>query len=237
MGIAAGIDLGTTNSAIAYIDEYGCPVIIPNDAGRPVTPSVICFRNGEVITGQEAKELQAAGEPLVAAFFKRQMGVENFIFYAEGHEYTATELSSFILKRLKDDAEKVLGKEITDAVITVPAYFRHPHRQATIDAGTKAGLKVLQVINEPTAAAIAYGLKVKGKEGTILVYDLGGGTFDVTLMSMTGDEIRILNSLGDHELGGKDWDEKIVEFAALRFKASIWVGLIPSSSDDNFEYN
>lgn len=218
-GTCIGIDLGTTNSAVACVDGYGKPVVLPNRFGQPITPSVVCFRNGEILVGQEAKELQAAGEPQVAAFFKRQMGVPNFVFYAEGRDYTAVELSALVLESLKRDAEQALGEKVTQAVITVPAYFRNPQREETIEAGRKAGLDVLQVVNEPTAAAIAYGFRGVEAKQTLLVYDLGGGTFDVTLLRLGPEEIRILTSDGDHELGGKDWDDRIVEFLASRFEA------------------
>src|SRR5437868_2153363 len=208
MKIAVGIDLGTTNSAIARIDEHGCATIIANALGEPITPSVICFKDGQIIIGQEAKELQAAGEPEVAAFFKRAMGVPNYVFCVDNYDYTATELSSLVLKKLKQDAEATLGERITDAVITVPAYFRNPQREETIEAGRRAGLNVLQVINEPTAAAIAYGCKPSAQAQTLVVYDLGGGTFDVTLLRLNREEIRILTSEGDYELGGKDWDDR-----------------------------
>src|SRR6185369_5898575 len=208
-----------TNSAVAHVDAHGRPVIVPNRFGEPITPSVICFRDGEVLVGQEAKELQAAGHPQVAAFFKRQMGVPNFVFYAAGHDHTAVELSSLVLGSVKRDAEAALGDRVTHAVITVPAYFRNPQREATIEAGRRAGLEVLQVVNEPTAAAIAYGFRGADREQTLLVYDLGGGTFDVTLLRLGRGEIRILSSEGDHELGGKDWDDRTIEFLASRFEA------------------
>lgn len=219
MGTAVGIDLGTTNSAVAHVDAHGRPVVLPNRFGAPITPSVVCFRDGEVVVGQEAKELQAAGHPQVAAFFKRQMGVPNFVFYAEGRDHTAVDLSAHVLAALKRDAERALGEKVTHAVITVPAYFRHPQREATIEAGRRTGLEVLQVVNEPTAAAIAYGFRGADREQTLLVYDLGGGTFDVTLLRLGRGEIRILSSEGDHELGGKDWDDRTIEFLASRFEA------------------
>jgi molecular chaperone DnaK (HSP70) len=214
-----GIDLGTTNSAIAVVDDYGRPVIIPNSLGEPITPSVVCFRGGNPCVGAEAKELQAAGDPSAAAFFKRQMGYGAFIFHAAGRDYSATDLSALVLGKLKADAEAALGQPIADAVITVPAYFRNPEREATKAAGRQAGLNVLQVINEPTAAAIAYGLKpATGRDELILVYDLGGGTFDVTLLRITPGEIRVMTSTGDHELGGKDWDDRIVQHLAERYR-------------------
>ena len=223
-----GIDLGTTNSEIAYIDEYNKPVVIPNRDGNNITPSVICFDGSSTIIGEEAKELQALGTYDIAAFFKRQMGDETFSFYANGVDYTATELSAMILKKLKDDAEFFLGKKISDAVITVPAYFKEKERQSTIDAGKKAGLNVLQVINEPTAAAVAYGLRNSSNQ-TILVYDLGGGTFDVTIMKIEKNVIKILNSTGDHHLGGKDWDDKIISYLAQQFEEEFGVDPLQDS--------
>ncbi len=218
MGVAVGIDLGTTNSAIAWVDDQGRAVVLPNRLGSPITPSVVCFRDGEIFIGQEAKELQAAGEPAVAAFFKRQMGAPNFSILADGKDYSPVDLSALVLSRLKEDAELVLKQPVTDAVITVPAYFRNPQREATIEAGRRAGLNVLQIINEPTAAAVAYGLRGLTEPQTLLVYDLGGGTFDVTVLRIAGDELRVLTSDGDHELGGKDWDDRVVEFLGRRFQ-------------------
>lgn len=218
MGIRVGIDLGTTNSAVAVVDAHGRPVVLSNRFGGRTTPSVVCFRGAEVVVGQEARELQAAGEPDVAAFFKRQMGVPGFVFYAGGRDHTAEDLSAMILSSVREDAERALGQPVTHAVITVPAYFRNPQREATISAGRLAGLEVLQVVNEPTAAAIAYGLRGTEEPRTLLVYDLGGGTFDVTLLRLDRNELRILHSDGDHELGGKDWDDRIVEFVANRFQ-------------------
>ncbi len=223
MTLAVGIDLGTTNCAVARVDGDGRPVIVANRFGESITPSVICFRDGEILVGQEAKEFQAAGEPEVAAFFKRQMGDANFVYFAAGCDHTATDLSALLIETLKREAEASLGETVTHAVITVPAYFRNPQREATLEAGRRAGLEVLQVINEPTAAAVAYGLGNAGRKGgreqTLLVYDLGGGTFDVTLLRLGGGEIRILTSDGDHELGGKDFDDRVVEFLASRFEA------------------
>jgi molecular chaperone DnaK (HSP70)/uncharacterized protein YegL len=218
MTLAVGIDLGTTNCAVAYIDSNGKPVVIPNDLGKTITPSVICFKDGEQIIGEEAKELQALGSYPVAAYFKRQMGDDLFIFHADGKDYSAEELSVTLLRKLKQDAEISLGKKITDAVITVPAYFRDKERNATIRAGKDAGINVLQVINEPTAAAVAYGLNRAEGGKTVLVYDLGGGTFDVTLLEFEKDCIRVKNSDGDHQLGGKDWDDRIIEYLATKFQ-------------------
>ena len=218
MTLAIGIDLGTTNSAIAYIDKHGKPVVIPNAEGSTITPSVICFKDGEVLIGDDAKELQALGTYSVAAFFKRQIGDSQFVFYANNKDHTASELSAKIIKKLKCDAENYLGVAITDAVITVPAYFRDQERKETIRAGKEAGINVLQVINEPTAAAVAYGLNNTKSNLTVLVYDLGGGTFDVTLLEYNKSNIHVKSSDGDHQLGGKDWDERIVEYLASKFK-------------------
>jgi len=217
MTLSIGIDLGTTNSAIAYIDEHGKPTIIPNDLDDSITPSVICFKEGKQLIGEEAKEMQALGIYPVAAYFKRQMGDELFIFHADGTDYTATELSTILLKKLKQDAETHLNQTITDVVITVPAYFRDHERKATIEAGKAAGLNVLQVINEPTAAAVAYGLNNTIAQ-QILVYDLGGGTFDITLLELDKKQVKVKNSDGDHQLGGKDWDDRIIEYLATKFQ-------------------
>jgi molecular chaperone DnaK (HSP70) len=219
MGAAIGIDLGTTFSAAARVGPDGTPAVLPNRFGEAITPSVLCFQMNRVVVGQEAKELQASGAEGIAAFFKRQMGEPNFVFHVDGRDYSAIDLSSFVLKAVKEDAERALGEVVTHAVITVPAYFKNPEREATIEAGRRAGLEVLQIINEPTAAAIAYGFRGAVREQTLFVYDLGGGTFDVTLMRLGKGEIHILTSGGDHELGGKDWDDRIVQFLASRFEA------------------
>jgi molecular chaperone DnaK (HSP70) len=218
MPYAVGIDLGTTNSLVAWVNPTGEAVVLPNTLGEPLTPSVVCFRNGKPIVGAEAKEAQATGETGVAAFFKRQMALTSFRYPANGRSYSATELSSLVLASLKHDAEVLLGEPVTQAVITVPAYFRDPERKATLEAGRLAGLEVLQLINEPTAAALAYGVKAgAGPERIVCVYDLGGGTFDLTLLRIGPDELKVLSSTGDHELGGKDFDERIVQFLADRF--------------------
>lgn len=215
---AVGIDLGTTHSVVAWVDEIGRAVVLPNRLGERLTPSVVRLHGGKVEVGTPAKELQAEGEPEVCAFFKRQMGVAGFVFPADGRDFTAVELSAHLLRALKTDAEVALGQPISSAVVTVPAYFRNPEREATLAAGKLAGLEVPRMINEPTAAAVAYGQRVSAGEKTLLVYDLGGGTFDVTLLHLDPEEIRILASDGDHELGGKDWDDRIVEFLAGRFE-------------------
>lgn len=217
MTVIAGIDLGTTYSAVSYIDEHNKPVILANSIGSSVTPSVIAFRDGEILIGEEAKELQAMEVCPVAAYFKRQMGDRTFSFYANEQEYTATDLSCLLLHHLKLEAEQSLGQSISQVVITVPAYFRDPERKATIAAGEAAGFKVLKVVNEPTAAAVAYGVERLNQDKNVLVYDLGGGTFDVSVLTFRDGEISVKTSVGDHQLGGKDWDERLIEFIASAF--------------------
>ena len=228
MSIGVGIDLGTTNSVITYIDNRNKAVVIPNRSGNKITPSVICFQDNDIIIGDEAKELQELGIYDVVAFFKRQMGDDSFSFYSNNKEYSATELSSLILKQVKNDAENFLNQNIKDTVITVPAYFKEKERQATLLAGKKAGFNVLQIINEPTAAAIAYGVD-KDENKTILVYDLGGGTFDVTILKISKNEIKILNSEGDHQLGGKDWDDRIISYIANQFEEEFGIDPLEDS--------
>ncbi len=216
MGITVGIDLGTTNSALARLDEHGNAVIIANAEGIRVTPSCVAFGAGGVVVGQEAKARKEAGDPSVAVFFKREMGNPNYIFPAPDKDYTAVELSSLVLEKLKKDAERVVGDSIERAVITVPAYFRETERRNTALAAEKVGLQVLHTLNEPTAAAWAYSAaqatELAAMNGQrLLVYDLGGGTFDVTLLEVRENELAVLSSEGDYRLGGKDWDERIVD--------------------------
>ncbi|MEY8328088.1 Hsp70 family protein [Lachnospiraceae bacterium 48-33] len=219
MGIRVGIDLGTTFSAVARINpDTGKPDVIKNNFGSAITPSVLCFEsNGNILFGEDAKNMQAVGDTNAVAFFKRSMGKDLFSVEFFGKSYTATDLSSILLTKLKEEAEQQIGEKIDSAVITVPAYFTHKERSATIEAGKRAGLNVIAIINEPTAAAFAYGLNEKNVEQTVLIYDLGGGTFDVTLAKINSDEISILGSDGDHELGGKDWDDCIARYLASEF--------------------
>jgi len=219
MGIHVGIDLGTTFSVVARINsETGKLVVIKNSFGTAITPSVLCFeRNGNVLFGEDAKNMQATGDTNAIAFFKRSMGKDLFSVEFWGHSYSATDLSSILLRKLKEDAEQQIGEKIESAVITVPAYFTHKERSATIEAGKRAGLEVIAIINEPTAAAFAYGLNEKDVEQTVLIYDLGGGTFDVTLAKISSNEISIIGSDGAHELGGKDWDDCIARYLASEF--------------------
>jgi molecular chaperone DnaK (HSP70)/uncharacterized protein YegL len=230
MGIKVGIDLGTTFSAVARINPAsGKPEIIKNSFNSPVTPSVLYFNeDGSVLFGEEAKEMQAMGDMNTAAFFKRSMGREYVVLDFYGKSYTATDLSALFLKKLVQEAENSAGEKIESAVITVPAYFTHKERQATIEAGRKAGLNVQAVINEPTAAVLAYGLNTGDTEQTVLIYDLGGGTFDVTIARISKDKIDILGSDGNHELGGKDWDDCIARYLARYFREQYDVDL----SDD-----
>ena len=219
MGIRVGIDLGTTFSAVARIDPAtGKPVVIKNAFGSATTPSVLCFEpDGNVLYGEDAKNMQSVGDTNAIAFFKRSMGNRLFSVEILGKTYSATDLSAILLRKLKEEAEAQTGETIDAAVITVPAYFSHKEREATIEAGKMAGMEVIAIINEPTAAAFAYGLNEKSGEQTVLIYDLGGGTFDVTLARIDEDEIDILGSDGDHELGGKDWDDCIARYLASEF--------------------
>ena len=216
---AVGIDLGTTYSAIAHIDSYGKPQIIPNSESERITPSVLLFDGSNAIVGTYAKQNAVAEPEKVVDFLKREIGKSKQEFSREfdGRAYSAEELASLIIKKLKNDAEKYLDAEVTDAVITVPAYFNDAERTATIHAGQLADLNVLQVLNEPTAAALSYGLDKLDQNQTVFVFDLGGGTFDVTIMRIEDHHIRMLATNGDHRLGGKDWDDLIVNFVAEEF--------------------
>ena len=212
MGIKVGIDLGTTFSAVAMMDEKkGQPVIIPNTLGEKITPSVIQFtEDDEIIVGAEAKEAFEAGESGCASVFKRSMGSQDTYCSFNGKRYTAEDLSAILLRYLKEEAERVTHQTIDEAVVTVPAYFYHKERQATMNAAKKAGLNIRQIINEPTAAAMNYGVNHWRENARVLVYDLGGGTFDVTLVQMKkGNQMESLQTTGDHTLGGKDWDSRI----------------------------
>ena len=231
MGIRVGIDLGTTFSAVARINkDTGKPEVIKNSFDSPITPSVLCFEpNGRVLFGEDAKGMQGMGNTNAIAFFKRNMGNDQFCVEFFGKTYSATDLSAILLKNLVKEAEQSCGEKIDSAVITVPAYFTHKERQATIEAGEKAGLNVLAIINEPTAAAFAYGLNEKAEKQTVLIYDLGGGTFDVTIARINKNEINILGSDGNHELGGKDWDDCIARYLAQQFLDEYGVDL---SEDD-----
>ena len=226
MARAVGIDLGTTNSAVSVL-EGGEPTVIANAEGFRTTPSVVAFtKDGQVLVGETAKRQAVTNVDRTIASVKRHMGT-TWTFDVDGKKYTPQEISSRILQKLKRDAETYLGEPVTDAVITVPAYFNDAERQATKEAGEIAGLNVLRIINEPTAAALAYGLD-KGKEDElILVFDLGGGTFDVSLLEVGKDDgfstIQVKATSGDNRLGGDDWDSRIVEHLTKKFKETTGV--------------
>lgn len=224
MGRAVGIDLGTTNSVVSVL-EGGEAKVIANSEGSRTTPSIVAFaKNGEVLVGQSAKNQAVANVDRTIRSVKRHMGTD-WKISIDDKEYTAPEISARTLQKLKRDAESYLGEDVTDAVITVPAYFNDAQRQATKDAGQIAGLNVLRIVNEPTAAALAYGLEKGDKEQTILVFDLGGGTFDVSLLEIGDGVVEVRATAGDNELGGDDWDQRIVDWLAEKFKASHGVDL------------
>jgi len=225
MGAAVGIDLGTTYSVVAYVGRDGRPTVLKNEYGSPTTPSVVYLGPGGPIVGEEAKSRQAAEPDNVAAFFKREMGDPNFSLLFGGRAYTPIDLSALVLINLKQTAERALGEPVTDAVITVPAYFTHLQREDTKEAGRRAGLGVLDIINEPSSAARAYGFQPGGPERTLLVYDLGGGTFDVSLVRISETSIDVLATDGDHRLGGRDWDDRLVLHVASLFEREFGVEL------------
>ena len=210
-----GIDLGTTNSCVAVM-EGGEPKVIPNPEGNRTTPSVVAFKDEERIIGDAAKR-QAVTNPNTIASIKRKMG-SNEKVDIDGKQYTPQEISAMILSYLRTYAEEYLGEPVTEAVITVPAYFNDAQRQATKDAGTIAGMKVARIINEPTAAALAYGIDKTDKEQKVLVYDLGGGTFDVSILDLADGTFEVLSTNGDTHLGGDDFDNKIVDWIVEQFK-------------------
>jgi molecular chaperone DnaK len=213
-----GIDLGTTYSAIAYVDEHGKPVVVPNQESERITPSVVLFDSENIIVGNTAKESAKVEPHRVVSRVKQHMGDPNFVFNYEGQSFSAEDISSFILRKIVGDAEIALGDKITEVVITCPAYFGTPEREATANAGRLAGLNVRAILNEPTAAAVAYGLE-QGEDQTVLVYDLGGGTFDITMIEIKDRLIRVICTGGDHRLGGVLWDEAIVMYLAEQFRA------------------
>lgn len=216
MGKVIGIDLGTTNSCVAVL-EGGEPEIIPNSEGGRTTPSVVSFtKEGERVVGEAARRQQAVNAARTVLSIKREMGTD-YRVKIDGKAYTPQEISAMILQKLRRDAEAFLGEPVSQAVITVPAYFTDSQRQATRDAGRIAGLDVLRIINEPTAAAFAYGLD-HGQAQKILVYDLGGGTFDVSLIEIGDGVIEVLATSGDNHLGGDDFDERLADYLADEFK-------------------
>ena len=218
-----GIDLGTTNSAVSVL-EGGEAKIIPNPEGNRTTPSVVAFKNGEIQVGEVAKR-QAVTNPSTVSSIKRYMGDGSYKVHMDGKDYTPQEISAMILQYLKSYAEDYLGEKVDKAVITVPAYFNDAQRQATKDAGKIAGLEVERIVNEPTAAALAYGLDKTDKEEKVLVFDLGGGTFDVSILELGDGVFDVLSTSGDNHLGGDDFDQKIMDYLVAEFKKEHGVDL------------
>ena len=229
MGKIIGIDLGTTNSCVAVM-EGGEPVVIPNPEGNRTTPSVVAFsKNGERLVGQIAKRQAVTNPDKTVISIKRKMGSADKV-NIDGDEFTPQEISAMILQKLKTDAESYLGQKVTQAVITVPAYFSDSQRQATKDAGKIAGLEVLRIINEPTAAALAYGVDKEDKDQKIMVYDLGGGTFDVSILDIGDGVFEVLATSGNNQLGGDDFDEAIMKFLVDEFKKENGIDLSQDKS-------
>ena len=222
MGKIIGIDLGTTNSCVAVL-EGGEPVVIPNAEGGRTTPSVVAFKDNERMVGQVAKRQAIANPDRTISSIKREMGTSHKV-HVDGKDYTPQEISAMILRKLKQDAEAYLGGAITQAVITVPAYFSDSQRQATKDAGRIAGLEVLRIINEPTAAALAYGMDKENNQ-KILVYDLGGGTFDVSILEIGDGVFEVLATNGNNRLGGDDFDQRIMDYIAAEFRKDSGIDL------------
>ena len=221
---AVGIDLGTTNSVVAVL-EAGDPVVIPNAEGSRTTPSVVAFsKGGEVLMGEVAKRQAITNPDRTIRSVKRHMGT-NWSIDIDGKEYNSQEISARTLQKLKRDAEAYLGDTVTQAVITVPAYFDDAQRTATKEAGQIAGLEVLRIINEPTAAALAYGLDKEGEDQTVLVFDLGGGTFDVSILEIGDGVFEVKSTHGDTQLGGDDWDQRVIDWLVNQFKAAHGVDL------------
>ena len=219
-----GIDLGTTNSCVAVM-EGGEPVVIPNPEGNRTTPSVVAFsKNGERLVGQIAKRQAVTNPDHTVISIKRDMGTDKKV-KIDGEEFSPQEISAMILQKLKADAENYLGQKVTQAVITVPAYFSDSQRQATKDAGKIAGLEVLRIINEPTAAALAYGMDKEDKDQKIMVYDLGGGTFDVSILDIGDGVFEVLATSGNNRLGGDDFDDRIIKYLVDEFKKSNGIDL------------
>lgn len=220
-----GIDLGTTNSCMAVI-EGGEPTVIPNAEGGRTTPSVVGFsKKGEKLVGQVAKRQMITNADNTVYSIKRHMGEAGYKVALSGKDYTPQEISAMILRKMKEDAEAYLGETIIQAVITVPAYFNDAQRQATKDAGAIAGLEVMRIINEPTAAALAYGLDKEAEDHKILIYDLGGGTFDVSILELGGGVFEVLSTSGDTHLGGDDFDQRIVDYLVEQFRKNEGIDL------------
>lgn len=227
MGHVIGIDLGTTYSAMAYINADSKSEIIPNSEGERITPSVVLFEDDNIVVGSYAKSVAVSEAERVVQFIKRRMG-SDYRIYQNGRDYTPEDISALILKKLKQDAESFLNTTIRDVVVTVPAYFDDKRRIATKTAGEIAGLNVLRIINEPTAAALEFSASREVHNKTILVYDLGGGTFDITIMKVNGKDVDVVATGGDHELGGKDIDDCLISYFQAEFKKA--TGVDPLSS-------
>ncbi|MER7276833.1 molecular chaperone DnaK [Dactylosporangium sp. NPDC000244] len=224
MARAVGIDLGTTNSVVSVL-EGGEPSVIANAEGARTTPSIVAFaRNGEVLVGEVAKRQAVTNPDRTIRSVKREMGT-NWAIDIDGKKYTPQEISARVLMKLKRDAEAYLGEQITDAVITVPAYFNDAQRTATKEAGEIAGFNVLRIVNEPTAAALAYGLDKGSKEQTVLVFDLGGGTFDVSVLELAEGVVEVKSTSGDNHLGGDDWDERVIDHLVKTFRGQHGIDL------------
>jgi molecular chaperone DnaK len=220
MAKAVGIDLGTTNSVVSVL-EAGERVVIPNAEGARTTPSIVAFsKTGEVLVGEVAKRQAITNPDRTFRSIKRHMGTSWTSEDIDGKKYSPQEISARILMKLKRDAESYLGTTVTDAVITVPAYFNDAERTATKEAGAIAGLNVLRIINEPTAAALAYGLDKSSQDETILVFDLGGGTFDVSVLEIGDGVFEVKSTHGDTHLGGDDWDQRIIDWLVQQFKGA-----------------
>ncbi len=224
MARAVGIDLGTTNSCVSVL-EGGEPSVVANAEGSRTTPSIVAFaRNGEVLVGEVAKRQAVTNPDRTIRSVKREIGT-NWTIDIDGKKYTPQEISARVLMKLKRDSEAYLGEQVTDAVITVPAYFNDAQRQATKEAGEIAGFNVLRIVNEPTAAALAYGLDKGSKEQTVLVFDLGGGTFDVSLLELGEGVIEVKSTSGDNHLGGDDWDQRIIDHLVKTFRGEHGIDL------------
>lgn len=213
-----GIDLGTTYSSLSYVDEFGKAIIVANAENQSTTPSVVFFDGDDIVVGEVAKESAKLYPNEVVSFIKRAMGEADFLFEYNSKTWRAEEISSFVIRKIVQDAEQQIDEKIEDVVITCPAYFGINEREATQKAGEIAGLNVRQIINEPTAAAIDYGLLKTSKKNTVVVYDLGGGTFDITMIDIRPESIEVVCTGGDHNLGGKDWDDCIVAYLAEEFQ-------------------
>ena len=229
MSKVIGIDLGTTNSCVAVM-ENGEPVVIPNAEGARTTPSIVAFtKNNERLVGQVAKRQAVTNHDRTVISIKRDMGSDRKI-KIDDKDYTPQEISAMILQKLKTDAENYLGEKITQAVITVPAYFSDSQRQATKDAGRIAGLEVLRIINEPTAASLAHGFD-KDTDQKIMVYDLGGGTFDVSILDIGDGVFEVMATSGNNKLGGDDFDQRIIDYLVAEFKKDSGIDLAQDSME------